>query len=73
MGMLDTSIHSSKLLGGNKEIMMDNGPAATMPMGSNGLTVRGNTANVPGPAMAKAESKGPNAREQSPLKPASVK
>lgn len=51
---------------------MDNGPASTMPMGSNGNTVNGNTPNVAGPATAKPESKGNMARTQTPLKPFSV-
>jgi hypothetical protein len=51
---------------------MDNGPGATMPMGNNGMTQRGDGPNVAGPAMAKPESKGNNARPVGPLMPKSA-
>ena len=53
--------------------MMDNGPGSIMPMGSNGRTVSGGGSNVAGPATAKPESKGNNARTVGPLTPMSAK
>jgi hypothetical protein len=54
-----------------EDLMADNGPASTMPMGNNGVISDGGGPNVAGPTMAKPESKGNFGRIVPPLTPTS--